>query len=164
MAGKTILDGSGNRSLDFSMRGGALLRVMMIYLLAHWLANASSATEFPGGVDRPVIQYTEIDFYFRERSDLHAPISHAGLTFVRDDTYANYFENSVKAPKAHKLFACRLQDRFSRLRATSVWGIARADYVERLQPAWGGRSLNVRSTDDCSMRAGGMTTPAPISA
>src|SRR5207247_1888433 len=55
------------------------------------------------------------------------------------DAYADYFENSVKATKAHKLFCLSLRDRFPDY-SENLWGISASDYVKGYT-AWGGPSV-----------------------
>src|SRR5207244_11816706 len=49
---------------------------------------------------------------------------------------ASYFDNSVKATKAHKLFCLSLRDRFPDY-SENLWGISASDYVKGYT-AWGG--------------------------
>src|SRR5260370_19747556 len=55
------------------------------------------------------------------------------------DAYADYFENSVKATKAHKLFCLSLHERFPDY-DENLWGISASDYVKGYT-AWGGPSV-----------------------
>jgi hypothetical protein len=52
------------------------------------------------------------------------------------DAYANYFDNSVTATKAHKLFCLSLSSQFSDY-ASDLWGISASDYAKGYT-AWGG--------------------------
>jgi hypothetical protein len=63
--------------------------------------------------------------------------SHAWFDFRgKRDKYADYFENSVKATKAHKLFCLSLRDKFPDY-SGDLWGISASDW-EHGYTAWGG--------------------------
>ena len=66
--------------------------------------------------------------------------SHAFYDFrERRDAYANYFENSIKATKAHKAFCLSLRETFPDY-ADDLWGITASDY-QKGYTAWGGPPL-----------------------
>lgn len=54
----------------------------------------------------------------------------------KQDAYANYFDNSVKATQAHKLFCLSLSGRFPDY-SDSLWGITASDSAHGYV-AWGG--------------------------
>jgi len=63
--------------------------------------------------------------------------SHAWFDFRnKRDAITDYFENSVVATKAHKLFCLSLKDKFPDY-SEDLWGISASDYV-RGYVAWGG--------------------------
>jgi hypothetical protein len=63
--------------------------------------------------------------------------SHAWFDFrARRDRYADYFENSVLATRAHRLFCIRLHDRFKYFGA-DLWGITASDSAKGYV-VWGG--------------------------
>ncbi len=57
----------------------------------------------------------------------------------RRDSYADYFQNSVKATRAHKLFCLSLHDRFPDY-TDDLWGITASDYPHGYT-VWGGPPL-----------------------
>src|SRR6267378_125718 len=63
--------------------------------------------------------------------------SHAWYDFRgKRDAYADYFENAIKATKAHKLFCLSLHDRFPDY-SDDLWGITASDSAKGYY-AWGG--------------------------
>ena len=63
--------------------------------------------------------------------------SHAWFDFKgKRDGFTDYFENSVRATKAHKLFCMNLKARFSEF-GEDLWGIAASDSAKGYR-AWGG--------------------------
>src|SRR5678815_3336619 len=88
--------------------------LMMIYLLA---IGSPTHPVSPGTWDawsRPTISYEGIDYISGNDPLFTHQYSHAWYDFRKQsDKYTNYFENSVKATKAHKLFCLSLHDRFS---------------------------------------------------
>ena len=63
--------------------------------------------------------------------------SHAWFDFrKKKDAYADYFENSATATKAHKAFCISLHDEFPDY-SENLWGISASDYAKGYT-AWGG--------------------------
>ena len=63
--------------------------------------------------------------------------SHAWFDFRKQrDAHADYFQNSIKATKAHKLFCQSLRERFSDY-SDDLWGISASDFSGGYT-AWGG--------------------------
>jgi hypothetical protein len=139
-----MLDGGPTFSMGWTPEKGFLkarwehyCELMMIYLLgigsttkpvppATWNAWTRPATTYQGlsyisGND-PLFthQYSQAWFDFRNKKD----------------AYANYFDNSVTATKAHKLFCLSLAEQFSDY-SEDLWGISASDYVKGYT-AWGG--------------------------
>jgi len=121
-----------------SGRWNAYCELMMIYLLAIGSTThpipASSWTQFA----RPTLTYQGYTYI----TDLHAPLfihqySHAWFDFRnRHDAYANYFNNSVTATKAHKAFCLSLAGQFSDY-SEDLWGVTASDSAKGYV-AWGG--------------------------
>jgi hypothetical protein len=98
-----------------SSRWDRYCELMMIYLLAIGSTThpipASSWTQFA----RPTLTYQGNSYI----TDLQAPLfihqySHAWFDFRnKQDAYANYFNNSITATKAHKAFCLSLAGQFS---------------------------------------------------
>ncbi len=112
--------------------------LMMIYLLA------IGSTTFPvppsswNAFSRPTLTYQGLTYI----TNMNAPLfihqfSHAWFDFRnKSDSYTNYFNNSVTATQAHKLFCLSLQGQFSDYRA-NLWGISASDSANGYT-AWGG--------------------------
>ena len=112
--------------------------LMMIYLLA------IGSTTFPvpasswNAFTRPVFTYEGLTYI----TNLYAPLfihqySHAWFDFRnKSDQYTNYFNNSVTATQAHKLFCLSLQSQFSDYQE-NIWGITASDSAGGYT-AWGG--------------------------
>ena len=112
--------------------------LMMIYLLA----IGSSAHPVPAAAwdafTRPSFTYQGLTYI----TNLSAPLfihqySHAWFDFRnKQDKYTNYFNNSVTATQAHKLFCLSLQPQFKDYQA-NLWGITASDSGNGYT-AWGG--------------------------
>lgn len=111
--------------------------LMMIYLLA---IGSPSHPVSPATWDawtRPTISYKGIEYISGNDPLFTHQYSQAWFDFRhKRDKYANYFENSVKATKAHKLFCLSLHDEFPDY-SDNLWGISASDY-EKGYTAWGG--------------------------
>jgi hypothetical protein len=115
--------------------------LMMLYLLAMAAPNpafaipASSWTAWT----RPTITYQGLSYISGSDPLFVHQYSHAWFDFrSKKDAYANYFQNSITATQAHRLFCISLASQFSDYSA-ALWGITSSDskngYV-----AWGGPS------------------------
>jgi len=112
--------------------------LMMIYLLA----IASPTNPLPASswdaFTRPSFTLQNITYI----TNLSAPLfihqySHAWYDFRnKADKYTDYFDNSVKATEAHKLFCLSLQSQFKDYRE-NLWGITASDSAKGYV-AWGG--------------------------
>src|SRR5215472_7449241 len=111
--------------------------LMMLYLLA----IGSGTTPIPpsswAAWARPTIEYQGISYISGAAPLFIHQYSHAWFDFHnKQDAYANYFDNSVKATQAHKLFCLSLAGKFPGY-SDGLWGITSSDsphgYV-----AWGG--------------------------
>lgn len=108
--------------------------LMMIYLLAIGSPTHPVPPEAWHHFARPVIHYKGYEYISGNDPIFTHQFSHAWYDFRgQRDAYANYFENSVTATKAHKAFCLSLPDWYSE----DYWGISASDcvsgYVE-----WGG--------------------------
>jgi hypothetical protein len=115
--------------------------LMMLYLLA--IAASSPAFAIPAASwkawTRPVIQYQGLSYISGSDPLFVHQYSHAWFDFRNQkDAFANYFQNSITATQAHRLFCISLSSQFSDYSA-DLWGITASDskngYV-----AWGGPS------------------------
>ena len=113
--------------------------LMMIYLLAIGSSTHPVDASSWQAWTRPTIKYQGIEYISGDDPIFTHQYSHAWFDFRnKRDAYANYFENSVKATKAHKMFCLSLHDRFPDY-SENLWGISASDYVKGYT-AWGGPS------------------------
>jgi hypothetical protein len=111
--------------------------LMMIYLLAIGSPTHPIPADTWKAWSRPTYTYQGITYISSGDPLFTHQYSHAFYDFRnKRDAYANYFENSVKATRAHKLFCLSLHDRFPDY-SEDLWGISASDYV-RGYTAWGG--------------------------
>jgi hypothetical protein len=111
--------------------------LMMIYLLG----IGSMTHPVPAGTwnawTRPKITYQGLTYISGNDPIFTHQYSQAWFDFRnKKDAYANYFDNSVTATKAHKLFCLSLASKFSDY-SDNLWGISASDYVKGYT-AWGG--------------------------
>jgi hypothetical protein len=111
--------------------------LMMLYLLG----IGSPTHPLPAGTwkawKREWFEYQGLRYVSRGAPLFTHQYSHAWFDFrgVRDD-YANYYDNSVTATRAHKLFCLSLRDQFPKY-SEHLWGISASD-TEKGYKAWGG--------------------------
>jgi hypothetical protein len=108
--------------------------LMMIYLLAIGSRTQPVSAELWNSFSRPMVQYEGFRYISGQDPLFTHQFSHAWFDFRgRRDAYANYFDNSVTATRAHKAFCLAHPDWFSE----DYWGVSASDseggYVE-----WGG--------------------------
>jgi len=139
-----MLDGASTVSMGWTPESGFLkarwehyCELMMIYLLA----VGSPTHPIPAGSwdawTRPRIQYQGIDYISGNDPIFTHQYSQAWFDFRKKrDAYADYFENSVKATTAHKLFCMSLGDKFPD-DSENLWGLSASEYVNGYT-AWGG--------------------------
>jgi hypothetical protein len=114
--------------------------LMMIYLLG----IGSTTNPVPAATwnawTRPTITYQGLTYISGNDPLFTHQYSQAWFDFRnKKDGYANYFDNSVTATKAHKLFCLSLNGQFGDY-AGNLWGISASDYVKGYT-AWGGPPL-----------------------
>lgn len=116
---------------------GRYSELMMLYLLAIGAPEKSIPAQAWHAWKRPWFEYEGLR-YINENAPLFIhQYSHAWFDFrARRDEYANYFENSIIATKAHRLFCANLQNRFPHFEA-DVWGVTASD-SQKGYKAWGG--------------------------
>jgi hypothetical protein len=124
-----------------SARWDHYCELMMLYLLA--MAAPNSAFAIPASSwqawTRPSIQYQGLSYISGSDPLFVHQYSHAWFDFRnKKDAFTNYFQNSITATQAHRLFCISLASQFSDYSA-DLWGITSSDskngYV-----AWGGPS------------------------
>lgn len=135
--GKTFSMGWHPESGFLNARWEHFCELMMIYLLAFGSPTHPVDAGAWDAWTRPKIKYQGIEYISGDDPIFTHQFSHAWFDFRnKRDAYANYFENSVKATKAHKLFCFSLRERFSDY-SENLWGISASDYVKGYT-AWGG--------------------------
>lgn len=116
---------------------GAYSELMMLYLLAIGAPEKPIDARAWHEWRRPWFDYEGIHYINPAAPLFIHQYSHAWFDFrAKHDDYANYYENSVLATKAHRLFCLKLQDRFPHFSA-DVWGITASD-SQKGYTAWGG--------------------------
>ncbi len=110
---------------------------MVLYLLAIGSPSHPLPPSAWDSFKRPLFEYNGLR-YINEGTPLFThQYSHAWFDFRgRRDRYADYFENSIAATLAHRLFCIRLHDRFGFL-GPDLWGITSSDSAAGYV-AWGG--------------------------
>ncbi|MCI0745304.1 MAG: hypothetical protein L0Y58_07855 [Verrucomicrobia subdivision 3 bacterium] len=111
--------------------------LMMLYLLAIGSPSNPAPAETWHAFTRPVFEYNGLKFISSKDPLFIHQYSHAWFDFRnRRDAYADYFENSVIATKAHKQFCLDLRDRYPHF-ADDMWGVTASDSAKGYR-AWGG--------------------------
>jgi hypothetical protein len=135
--GKTFSMGWHPESGFLDARWEHFCELMMIYLLAIGSPTRPVPPSSWNAWVRPKIQYQGIEYISGNDPIFTHQYSHAWFDFRnKRDAYTDYFENSVKATRAHKLFCLSLRDRFPDY-SEDLWGISASDYVQGYT-AWGG--------------------------
>ncbi len=135
--GKTFSMGWHPESGFLSARWNHYCELMMIYLLAIGSPTHPVSPETWNEWSRPVINFEGIEYISGNDPLFTHQYSHAWFDFRNQrDAYTDYFENSVKATRAHKLFCLSLRDRFPDY-SEDLWGISASDSVGGYT-AWGG--------------------------
>jgi len=108
--------------------------LMMIYLLAIGSPTHPVEAACWKSFTRPVIHYQGMSYISGNDPIFTHQYSQAWFDFrEKHDEFANYFENSVTATRAHKAFCLSLPKWYSE----DYWGITASDY-EGGYTAWGG--------------------------
>jgi hypothetical protein len=134
---KTLSMGWKPESGFLKARWDSYSELMMIYLLGLGSPTHPLPKECWDAWERPRFEFGGLRYI-----GSHAPLfvhqySHAWFDFHgKADAYANYFENSVIATKAHKLWCLSLARQFPDYRE-DFWGITASDSMHGYV-AWGG--------------------------
>jgi hypothetical protein len=137
--GRTFSMGWHPESGFLKVRWDHFCELMMIYLLAIGSPTHPVDASSWDAWTRPKIKYQGIEYISGNDPIFTHQYSHAWFDFRnKRDAYANYFENSVKATKAHRLFCLSLRNRFPDY-SENLWGISASDYAKGYT-AWGGPS------------------------
>ncbi|MGB7284027.1 MAG: glucoamylase family protein [Candidatus Acidiferrum sp.] len=141
-----MLNGGSTLSMGWLPESGFLnarwnhyCELMMIYLLGIGSPTHPLSPDTWKAWTRPVIKYQGIEYISGNDPLFTHQYSQAWFDFRKKcDAYTNYFENSIKATKAHKLFCLSLRAKFPDY-SDDLWGISASDYVHGYT-AWGGPS------------------------
>lgn len=136
---KTLSMGWKPESGFLSARWDSDCELMMIYLLGLGSPTHPLPKECWDAWKRPAFEFNGLHYIGSNAPLFVHQYSHAWFDF-RDkaDAYANYFENSVTATKAHKLWCISLAKQFPDY-ADDLWGISASDSMHGYV-AWGGPS------------------------
>jgi hypothetical protein len=135
--GKTFSMGWRPESGFLAARWDHYCELMMIYLLAIGSPTHPVSPETWQSWSRPVMNYQGIEYISGHDPLFTHQFSHAWYDFRgKRDAHADYFENSIKATKAHKLFCLSLHNRFPDY-TDDLWGITSSDSAKGYR-AWGG--------------------------
>ncbi len=139
-----MLDGGSTLSMGWKPEHGFLKarwntysELMMIYLLGLGSPAYPLPADTWGAWKRPIFHYYGLS-YIGSRAPLFInQYSQAWFDFRhRRDRYANYFQNSVLATRAHKRFCLSLHKRYSDY-TKDLWGISASDSAHGYV-VWGG--------------------------
>jgi hypothetical protein len=113
--------------------------LMMLYLLAIGSPTNPIPASSWGQILRPVLTYQGLTYITNYSAPLFIhQFSHAWFDFRNlQDAYANYFNNSVTATQAHKLFCLSLASQFPDYE-DNLRGISASDTQNNGYQAWGG--------------------------
>jgi hypothetical protein len=135
--GKTFSMGWHPESGFLNARWEHFCELMMIYLLAIGSPTHPVPPDTWNAWTRPTIKFQGIEYISGNDPLFTHQYSQAWYDFRnKRDAYTNYFDNSVKATKAHKLFCLSLRQEFPDY-SEELWGISASDY-EKGYTAWGG--------------------------
>jgi hypothetical protein len=108
--------------------------LMMIYLLAIGSPTHAVAPEYWNSFTRPVIHYKGLDYISGDDPIFTHQYSQAWYDFRgKRDAYADYFQNSVTATRAHRAFCLAHPEWWNE----DYWGVSASDY-QGGYTAWGG--------------------------
>jgi hypothetical protein len=111
--------------------------MMMLYLLAIGSRTNPIPASSWRAWTRPILDYEGLRYITVKAPLFIHQFSHAWIDFRnRRDDFANYFENSVAATRAHKIFCLSLSNRFPDY-GEKLWGISSSD-CPCGYTAWGG--------------------------
>ena len=135
--GKTLSMGWKPESGFLDARWNHYCELMMIYLLGLGSPTHPLPADTWDAWTRPVMEYDGLKYIGAHDPLFVHQYSHAWFDFRhKRDRYANYFQNSVTATRAHRLFCLSLSRQFPDY-SNDLWGISASDSA-RGYTAWGG--------------------------
>ncbi len=137
---------NGDFTLDHGWRpeGGFLKsrwdtysELMMMYLLGLGSTTYPLPAESWDAWYRPKFEYEQLHYIGAFAPIFVHQYSHAWFDFHgKEDSYTDYFANSVIATEAHRLFCLSLKDQYPYM-SEGLWGISASDSVQGYR-VWGG--------------------------
>jgi len=135
--GDTLSMGWKPESGFLSARWNHYCELMMMYLLGMGAPAYALPASSWSAWSRPRYTYQGITYISSGDPLFTHQYSHAWFDFRnKRDAYADYFDNSIQATQAHKLFCQALKSRFPDY-SESLWGITSSD-SQHGYVAWGG--------------------------
>lgn len=135
--GTTLSHGWKPESGFLPTRWDTYCELMMLYLLAIGSRTYPIPASSWNAWSRPLMHYMGLTYIDADTPLFVHQFSHAWIDFRgKRDAYANYFQNSVTATRAHKLFCLSLAGRFPDY-TENLWGISSSDYPRGFV-VWGG--------------------------
>lgn len=136
--GETLTHGWKPESGFLKSRWSSYCELMMLYLLALGSNRHAIKHQAWHAWKRPTLDYAGEQFIYDPQAPLFIhQYSHAWFDFRgRRDAYADYFENSVKATRAHREFCAALAAEFPHY-SRDLWGISASDSAQGYV-VWGG--------------------------
>lgn len=139
-----MLNGGSTFSMGWTPENGFLTtrwdtysELMMLYLLALGSETYPAPVSTWSAWSRPSYTYQGLTYISSGAPLFTHQYSHAWFDFQNQkDAYADYFQNSIVATTAHRLFCTSLEPQFSDYGA-NLWGISSSDSVNGYV-AWGG--------------------------
>jgi hypothetical protein len=111
--------------------------LMMLYLLAIGAPTQSIPASSSQAWSRPTLTYQNLTYISPVAPLFVHQYSHAWFDFrSKRDAFANYFQNSITATEAHRLFCLSLASQFPDY-SDNLWGITASDSVNGYV-VWGG--------------------------
>jgi hypothetical protein len=139
-----ILNGGTTFSMGWKPESGFIRtrwdtysEMMMLYLLAIGSPTHPVSADTWSAWSRPKMSYQGFEYITTTAPLFIHQYSHAWFDFrSKSDAFANYFDNSIAATKAHKAFCLAIRPQFSDY-SDALWGITASDSVKGYV-AWGG--------------------------
>lgn len=139
-----MLNGGSTLSLGWTPNGGFLpyrwdtySELMMLYLLGLGSPTYPLPASTWDAWTRPIYHYDGLTYIHNALPLFTDQYSQAWFDFRhKKDAYANYFQNSVTATEAHKLFCLSLSSKFPDY-SNNLWGITSSDSAKGYV-TWGG--------------------------
>jgi hypothetical protein len=135
--GRTLSHGWTPERGFLPYRWNTYCELMLIYLMAIGSRTHAIPADTWDAWWRPVFDYRGLRYIGSYAPLFVHQYSHAWFDFRgKRDRYTNYFDNSILATKAHRLFCMSLHDRFPDFSDT-LWGVTASDSMDGYT-WWGG--------------------------